>query len=545
MVERLRYHKFVASLPFDEQTGTQGVEAFLFAEQGASGAPTGRKTLVVWSLKPAQLNLNLQLDKVGQTVSNAQVYDLYGNASAPRLTGQTAGFVVGDEPVYLTWNSPGGAEAVEVVQPLLTVQNQQPLLAGQTTPLTLLARNPTDKPLRATLKIEVSSRLPLQVAPATRTIELAPGATQTVEIDATLGRADAPLALPRWWKVFLDPDLDKLSAADYARVPDALPGAKAGQYVWAPDNRLDFAALGAGTREKRPAIAYATLDAPAAMTLPVAASADYWMAWYLNGQKVLDTLRTGNAGDSLAAHLFELPLKKGRNVLAVVVLSGSAGWDIEFGGPRERALALTNSAPDKLSVSLQADGKVLAEQEVPLQLRAPIASIATASEGYDDWQALEPTALLGEDEVTNFWVKEPDQSRWYRGEADLSAQVWLRESGDKLHLFVAATDDKSVAAKSAADLSKSDSLRLVLSADNGATLIDKTFGLVGDKAASMGRGAATATIKRVGVRTLYHVVMDKSVVGAGPFRVGLTLGDNDDGYLKQSLRLEGVRLAVE
>ena len=546
MVERLRFHKFDRKLDFDGESGTQGVQAFLFAERDANGQATGRKTMVMWSEKPAQYDVNVRLDDAKQAVTAPRIYDLYGNATAPEVSGSLASARVDTTPIYLSWSSPGAASSVQVAPPLLSLSNPQELLAGQTTPLVLVARNPTAEPINAELTVESASRLPLQVTPTKRTLTLAPGASQTIELSATLGQTSAPLALPKWWKVFLSPDRAKLTDASFAQIPDTLNGVK-GEYVWAENNRIDFAKMAGGLAEKRPAVAYATIDSPSAVTLPATASADFWMAWYLNGQPVYDTLKRGNKGN-LSNQTFELPLHKGRNVLAVMVLSGSGGWNIEWGGPRERTLAQTNSAPDKLIVALSANGKILSRQEVPLQLAAPVARISAPTDNYADWQTLEPLAVLGESSVFNFWVKEPDTSRWYGGADDLSAQVWLRDDGANLHLLAAVRDDKLVEAVSASELKQSDNLSVVLTDDAGTKLLDKTFGLVGGKAIASGQGEAQITARRDGTRTVYHVVIAKTLVGAKPFRLGVTIGDNDEGYLKQTLRLgdeRGVRLAAQ
>ena len=48
------------------------------------------------------------------------------------------------------------------------------------------------------------------------------------------------------------------------------------------------------------------------------------------------------SGGGLADHLFNLPLKKGRNVLSALVLSGSGGWRLEFGGPKRNRLYMAS-----------------------------------------------------------------------------------------------------------------------------------------------------------------------------------------------------------
>ena len=556
LVERLRHHVFVQALPFAREAGAPGVSAFLFEERDANGRATGRKTLVAFSEKAASYDLSLRLAEAKTRIGEAQTFDLYGNAAPAKiLPGNVAQLSVGADPIYLSWSSTNAASSVQIAPSFLSVQSQEPLLTGQTTPLTLLARNPTNAPLQAELTIAATSRLPIQITPAKRAINLAPGASQAIELNAILGQTTAPLALPRWWKVFLNPDIGQLTGANYAAIPDALPGAKSGQWVWAPDNRINFGDLAGTFGEKRPAVAYAAIDAAKAVTLPVAASADHWMAWYLNGHKVYDTLESGDKG-SLADQPFDLPLRQGRNVLAVLVLSGSGGWDIEWGGPRERGLALTNSAPDKLTATLTANGVTLAQQEVPLELAAPIAPIEKATDSYAGWQPLEPLAVLGGEEVTNFWVQEPDQSRWYGGDKDLSAQVWLRDDGANLQLFVAARDDKLVEAQSVADLSKSDALRLVLSGPNG-TLAEVRAGLVAGRAQITGKTAGIAAqVTRDenapgGAATLYRLTIPKALAGQTPFRLSLTLGDNDSDFLKQEARLgeadkpnQGLRLVA-
>jgi DUF1680 family protein len=77
---------------------------------------------------------------------------------------------------------------------------------------------------------------------------------------------------------------------------------------------------------------YTEYDAPQDMMLPIAFGADWWAAWFVNGKKVYDSHETGNqAMPYLRTHLLELPLKKGKNLIAFRVTSGSGGWTMTMG----------------------------------------------------------------------------------------------------------------------------------------------------------------------------------------------------------------------
>jgi hypothetical protein len=78
------------------------------------------------------------------------------------------------------------------------------------------------------------------------------------------------------------------------------------------------------------AYCYAQIDAPQDGALYVNAGADWFMRWYLDGVGVYDTMQTGNGRSpkDLTTHAFELPLKKGKHVICVMVKPGSKGWSL-------------------------------------------------------------------------------------------------------------------------------------------------------------------------------------------------------------------------
>lgn len=551
MVERLRHYRYVKALDFPGKAHAKGVDGFLFEERDAAGKPSGRKALVVFSEESIPYDLLVHMDAQGVNAADAKTYDLFGNAVEARvLGGNTAAVRATADPVFLTWTSPGPAATVDVAQPILTANPAPPLLTGASETIAVSVHNPNASPLNAELAVSGTARVPIQVALAQKTVKLAPGQSATVAMSVSLGTAWEPLGLPQWWKVFVDADATQLPAAQLAVIPDSLPGKNgpaSGRYTWSPKNRIDFAKIAGGHSEKRPGVAFAYLDAPRVMELPCAASADWWMAWYVNGQKVYDTLEKGNQGGTLASHTFNLPLKAGRNTIAVAVLSGKGAWEIVFGGPKERQIAVTGgNDPDRVEVNVTSGGQFLARQVIPLELREPVPALGAlpAASPLGGWMSLEPLAELGSDSIRNLWLKEPDSSRWYKGPNDLSALAWLRDDGADLHLAVAVTDDKLVQPVSAQQPASGDSLRVILSDDAGKRLVDFTGALVANRPA--------ATCAAEGVRfeaarqeqadgsnpvTFYRLTIPKTVVGTRPFRINLSVADYDADFLKQTADL--------
>ncbi len=558
LVERLRHHVFVKEIGFAKALNAPGIQAHLFEERDAKGMPTNRKTLVTWSETPARFAVSLRMDARTGKVSGAQNYDIFGNPSPTKtIAGNIAIIPVGIEPVFVSWQSNGPSALVAVAPSLLTVRAEEPLLVGATTGISVLARNPDTRAQVAEIRVTPFARVPIKasVSPAKITLP-ADGEPTNARISVSVSRSDLPLALPTWWKVFTDIDVAKLPPGVLGTLPETLAGTQnpvTGKWVssqgFAGGQRLEIARLAGGFGEKRAALAVSTLDAPRDMELAVAASADWYMSWNVNGREVYNTLERGNESGGLADHTFVLPLKKGRNILSALVLSGSGGWNVEFGGPKERALALSaGTDPDRVEVSLVAGERVLAKQVVPLQLNAAIpALIGAAPTTLSGWMPMQPLAELGDANVSNYFVKEPEQSRWYKGDSDLSALVWLRESGENIHLFVAAKDDQLIESKNANGLLQADSLRVVIRDESGKTLMDTTTGTVGGSVVVTGKPVVPVAITREEGRTFYALTLPKTLVGDAPFRLSLSLADNDSDFLKQALTLgddPGVRLIL-
>ncbi|MBD3240502.1 MAG: PQQ-binding-like beta-propeller repeat protein, partial [Chitinivibrionales bacterium] len=78
----------------------------------------------------------------------------------------------------------------------------------------------------------------------------------------------------------------------------------------------------------RVAVAFAPISCPRGGTLTIGAGADYWMEWYLDGERIYTTWPKGNAKMPFAItnHVFQAEVSAGEHVLAVVLQAGSEGF---------------------------------------------------------------------------------------------------------------------------------------------------------------------------------------------------------------------------
>lgn len=141
-----------------------------------------------------------------------------------------------------------------------------------------------------------------------------------------------PLALNPKWTLFLSPELKSVSLEQVRSVPETLGGV-AGRTVELQDGVLDVAKYGSSPGEKRPAVLFNEFEAKEDGVMQIGCAADFWFEFFVNGKLVYDTLATGNRESTYLPtdHIFNFPVKKGRNRIAVRVLSGSAGWKFVCG----------------------------------------------------------------------------------------------------------------------------------------------------------------------------------------------------------------------
>lgn len=102
-----------------------------------------------------------------------------------------------------------------------------------------------------------------------------------------------------------------------------------------PDKMKALTVPGEDFATRTPAMLYQEIFSPEDRDLLIGTAADWWFTLYCNGKQVYTSLPGGNrtAKYSPSNHPFMLPLKKGKNVIAIQLLSGTWGWRFFYGIP--------------------------------------------------------------------------------------------------------------------------------------------------------------------------------------------------------------------
>jgi len=378
---------------------------------------------------------------IGKKATDLEWLDLFGNAkklieAAPGLIQVT----LAEDPLYVTWRSGEPDFNVSAPPPVLVLPTVVRVVPGRDAVLPVQLRNPGQSPLATTLQLTTSGVAPLRVPAAAVPVALPiAGVTETLRFGV---EAVQPSPWPQQWTVFApvrgDVDLTQITAipATLGKATDSV-AARNGFIV---NNGIDLAALGGGYVERKQAICFAWYESRQDQTIEIGASADWWMEWYVNGKRVYSTLDTGNrGGEDMLRHTFMAPVQAGRNLLAVRVLSGSVGWRVTAGGPDEIAALRRERAGerDALLVTVRVGDTILARESLPVEVLRPLEN----SEAKTAWSTIAPVGKLGT--VDNHFMAQPERSKWYQGESDLSGQVWVRRRGANVVIAIAVTDDRA------------------------------------------------------------------------------------------------------
>lgn len=140
------------------------------------------------------------------------------------------------------------------------------------------------------------------------------------------------------WRVFIRPELEQVDLTSYNELPDELGGVAA---AIASFTNGQFAINEEKYREGTPAVLMNEFDAAADGFMQIGCGADWFFEFFVNGKTLYSTLRHGNESIeySIENHVFDIPVKKGRNLVVVLLQSGSQGWKFFYGEPPYRDLA--------------------------------------------------------------------------------------------------------------------------------------------------------------------------------------------------------------
>lgn len=140
------------------------------------------------------------------------------------------------------------------------------------------------------------------------------------------------------WQVFTGVNAKAAILPSFKTIPTNLQGISS-QTVKMQNNSINLAVIGKGVKEKKIAVLFNEFNSKEAGFMQIGVSADWWMAFAVNGKLVFNTLKTGNICPDFQAedHIFNFPVVKGRNLIAVKVLSGSGGWKFVAGKVKFKA----------------------------------------------------------------------------------------------------------------------------------------------------------------------------------------------------------------
>ncbi len=503
----LKFEKVIENLP-------SGMEGFVFRDDSSARAA------VLWSDSSQPRTVLFALKGAGAAVV---VRDLNGNDRDALFKDGVVKLVIGQDPVFVIAKSDSREAQLAVLPSMLEMREGTAVIRGGSGVIGVVVNNPFDVPLSATLLATAPDESTFTADRTPVTVDVPARAKTEVAVNVNVAADPNAVRWPNSWRVYPGAKLPA-NLSSMVNAPASLPGTSGNVegVKMTPENfRIDFEKAGGKIAEKNPGIAIAVVESPVDQTVRVGASADWWMAWHVNGKKVYDTLEAGNgAGYAITDHIFDVPLKKGKNVVVVQVLSGSQGWKLLVGDPAALRKAQGKTV-DRLEVVLSnAAGDPLDKLSVEPRVLVPLVKPEVAWPGKPtDWDVIDADEVLSESTVRNEFAKQPDASKWWKGGGDLSGRVWLRADEKSLFVVVAVRDQSPIAG------ADGDRVRLKL-----------------EDAAEVRLPSPTAQVFRVKDTSWYFVRLPRAGVSTIE-RLSIEVDDVDGapGVVKQTASLPSVR----
>jgi DUF1680 family protein len=174
------------------------------------------------------------------------------------------------------------------------------------------------------------------------------------------------------------------------------------QNVTSDKGRIDFRQLFGRLRGAPIAYCFLEYESDSDEIRSVFFSADWWTCWFVNGVKFFDNHSIGGNGGPLAerTNKVDLPLRKGKNLIAVRVTSGSGGWSLNVGISESKTQIAQRLEQEKVYYSSVYRGPILLAYDPRFNDRKDAMDIPTLSAGElketraesDSW--LKPWLLL-------------------------------------------------------------------------------------------------------------------------------------------------------
>lgn len=539
MVETLRGYTFYKKV----DVGKKGAESYVFKEMKGNG-----RIIIAWVNEPVDYAVTYQIASNNGKVENAEIIDVYGNTKPLEvLKDGSVKTDVDERPVYIRWQAEDTAFEIAKGSSVIEVMPETILGINNVNTLELVVKNPLEKAIDGTVSFKAGGSIPVVFEPAVIHAKLLPGETRTIKVNAIPQRKNERIIWPVEWTVYTW--VDNFTPEGLTKLPSSIKVKDAviyGQKVSMVANLIDFAKISGRWKEKALALAFAEIQSYADTVVNVGTAGDWWMDWYVNGQPVYNTLKNGNAGTmSITEHVFKIKLKKGKNIIAAKVLSGLGGWKLAFGNNADLE-NLQNKTKNSIEVSLTADNKVLATEKSLVQFVNPIPFVSEAqlNSSLINWNLEVLMAQIKDKGVFNFFDKFPDNTKWWKGEDDLSANLWIRQDKNNIHIILKVKDDKYTTPTNGKDLLKHDAVLLAFAAPENSmkeyiiTTIDQKAFVGKYPGHYLTREAVKdsfikATIKRESTITWYTISVPKSTLNKNGNLINILINDGDWGQRKQ------------
>lgn len=522
-VKKLRGHKFDGKI----ELASDGAEAYVF-----KNAKSGSVRLVCWSDGGGGRYL-FKLKDGREPVGGFAAFDIFGNpVEIQKSGGGVFGVELTDAPVIVCWN--GGDP--ELLESILGAEGEPAAGAGSSE-FSLVVHNPFDSVISGRIEFDGASGSPVKPdLSGVGDVTVKSGETARIRVPCSDSGSAVAVTWPEEWRVFVDA---QANPAEIKAVPEKLVCGGAPEYGVGvrlrEDGGIDIAAAtGEKYRERRTAWLFAEAYCSEDTEALIGTSADWWLEWFVNGESVFDTLKEGNGGSQGAdTHTFSARLRKGRNIFAVRVLSGSMGWSFYAGSPERlrRTAAGLPPHPSVRFVMKAADGKVLGSVNVPVREVIALDRVKSVRPlEYSALRADAPDAILGASSVRNHHEAFPDRSKWYGGESDLSCDVRFYLYGEYLAVDLKVHDSVYEPGK------QGDRAVISVSPAGGRPRSVTLWGGGRGTEAGFVCGSGdkvSVSVVREGEWTLYRALVPAAWTGGRLFGAGVKVYDMDGGVLKQ------------
>ena len=154
-------------------------------------------------------------------------------------------------------------------------------------------------------------------------------------------RNHLPLALNPEWMLYpgiVPASVDWENWKTSSSLPAEIGGVK-GIPVTLVKDSLDLTGAAGRAEDGKTALLLNRFESKSQGFMQIGIGADWWFDFLVNGRSVYDTLKTGNMAKPISTgnHVFNFPVEKGMNLIALQVKSGSDGWKLCCGAVPFRA----------------------------------------------------------------------------------------------------------------------------------------------------------------------------------------------------------------